>query len=540
MKKVRIVFMGMLFVVSIANSVSRISVRMEGLGSGLIGIVSDEYSDIFYNPAYLSKMEGMKLYTALSGISTIPSYPFGLPANFYALVGGVGDIGGFKLMGIHEQEGLGFKYTYEYSDVRRYEDTTRTERAGEEVYSGGIDARSEVIGIATRGFGAILAWETAGAYFKTARYSESHDFDADGKEEYKSEDRDSLTFEGSISAPSISAGYCAELGKGDLSVGLGISPVKFKFETLYLSDFFNAWPLLKQESWNFDRDLVNLEASALLFSGNARMRNYGEQWDISYLGGLNFYYVPLDFKWEGKDIDKDSTYGSIADTIPATVDYTYTEFTETTNGNAMIFRFGLGAAGVRNFEFTGRKSLSAIGAKLSILIGSLNLDTDPRTEKTVYRDIIYDDSTSNDDGYITNYTSGTTVKTEGSLFALLLDIPVGVETQVTDNLTLRLGSNTTLPVVLTGSWDVTETKGKNVKKTEYTHGPNAGKDTTIYTNVQEDKYEDKYGVSIKPAALTTFSYGASYKVNDAIEFDLTGFANLTSLTGWKIAVNIKY
>jgi hypothetical protein len=38
------------------------SFRMRGMGPNLIGFVNDEYTNLFYNPAYIHHFEGLKVY----------------------------------------------------------------------------------------------------------------------------------------------------------------------------------------------------------------------------------------------------------------------------------------------------------------------------------------------------------------------------------------------------------------------------------------------------------------------------------------------
>ncbi|MBS4016564.1 MAG: hypothetical protein KGZ86_09055 [Candidatus Latescibacteria bacterium] len=51
------VLLGIILTATIASAIVPVSMRMRGLSPALVGIVDDEYSDIFYNPAFVNRVE---------------------------------------------------------------------------------------------------------------------------------------------------------------------------------------------------------------------------------------------------------------------------------------------------------------------------------------------------------------------------------------------------------------------------------------------------------------------------------------------------
>ena len=52
----------------IAYAINKASFRLRGLGTNLIGFVDDLYSDIYLNPAYISRYTGTHIFTNLSNM----------------------------------------------------------------------------------------------------------------------------------------------------------------------------------------------------------------------------------------------------------------------------------------------------------------------------------------------------------------------------------------------------------------------------------------------------------------------------------------
>ncbi|MEO0076192.1 MAG: hypothetical protein ABIK19_00775, partial [candidate division WOR-3 bacterium] len=114
-----------LIIVSVAMAIVPVSVRMRGLNPDLVGIVDDEYSDLFFNPAFINKIDGKRVYTNLSNIHNLgedlffnPNY---YPAMYYNLLGGITNIKDHKLGALIQTGGADWLQTEQgnYADVYR-------------------------------------------------------------------------------------------------------------------------------------------------------------------------------------------------------------------------------------------------------------------------------------------------------------------------------------------------------------------------------------------------------------------------------------
>ncbi|MCX8015043.1 MAG: hypothetical protein N2748_03400, partial [candidate division WOR-3 bacterium] len=125
MSKTKVV-MCTLIIASVAMAIVPVSVRMRGLNPDLVGIVDDEYSDLFFNPAFINKIEGKRVYTNLSNVHNLgedlffnPNY---YPDMYYNLIGGIISYKAHKLGALVQTGGADWLLTNEGSEAEVYRD----------------------------------------------------------------------------------------------------------------------------------------------------------------------------------------------------------------------------------------------------------------------------------------------------------------------------------------------------------------------------------------------------------------------------------
>ncbi|MGM0442483.1 MAG: hypothetical protein ACQEQC_08710 [Elusimicrobiota bacterium] len=108
------------------DKVSEISKRMEGIGPGLVGIVSDEYSDFARaNSVRLLDVEGYRFYTNLSGLTPTEENPLGSGSGTGQLLfGGVAPFDKMtKIAPILWADRKKVEETLNFYDITNYSDT---------------------------------------------------------------------------------------------------------------------------------------------------------------------------------------------------------------------------------------------------------------------------------------------------------------------------------------------------------------------------------------------------------------------------------
>jgi len=323
--------------------------------------------------------------------------------------------------------------------------------------------------------------------------------------------------------------------KSQLSFGGGVTPAGLSFATYLLYDYFTIpyWPGgVHQDSSSFQDALkegADLDLGGTSINLNFRNKRRNHTSSFSLLGRLEYIISPVEATLY------DSTYW-FNRASPSIVTQEDRALSLSASGSGHFFNLCFGVGSERYFYTGGLRHISAVGAKLAMILGKVNFDIKPTQERYYY---LYDaPDTLNDVEFTRTYTSGETIKTKGSGLGMVLSIPAGLETYLNKKLVLRLGAHSIIPLYMTGNWkaEFVDTGWEEVY--DYTHG---GTDTTI----AEPKDELDSGTYIldfaaKLANLTMYYFGAGYKVSDAIELNFLHFANLTNLGTWRISVNIRY
>ncbi|HID93840.1 MAG TPA: hypothetical protein EYP60_07065 [bacterium (Candidatus Stahlbacteria)] len=262
---------------------------------------------------------------------------------------------------------------------------------------------------------------------------------------------------------------------------------------------------------------------------NFRNKRRGETSSLSLLGRLEYVTLPVEASYY------DSVYALVKSSpdITTKAENIRSQFA---SGSGNFFNICFGVGSERYFDMGGLRHISAVGARLSIVLGGASFDIEPLQEREYY---FYDEpDTLYDVEYTRTYTSGETIETKGSGLGMILSIPAGLETYLNKKFVLRLGAYSIIPLYMKGKWEakLIDTGWKEVY--DYTRG---GTDTTIVEPPDElDSRTDIVEFAAQLVNVTAYYFGAGYRVNDAIELNFLHFANLTDLGTWRISVNIRY
>jgi hypothetical protein len=117
----------------------------------------------------------------------------------------------------------------------------------------------------------------------------------------------------------------------------------------------------------------------------------------------------------------------------------------------------------------------------------------------------------------------------------MISIPIGLEMNLTKNFTFRLGANASIPLSFDGSWKRTITDSTNTLISSSGSGPTIpSEEKPMFT---DEKISNLKGKLIN---LTTYYFGASYKISNSINIDFLNFADVTNLKTWWLSVVFKY
>jgi len=197
------------------------------------------------------------------------------------------------------------------------------------------------------------------------------------------------------------------------------------------------------------------------------------------------------------------------------------------DGSGTINRLILGYGKERHFD--GLKSMLALGAKVTILWGSMDYTQGPSTQK--------DKLTVTDEGTLITDTTSTYLdnrvfKSSGKANGLLLSLPVGLETKLSEKLTLRIGANTWIPLKFSGEWK------KDTEDLPDTMADTAQVFTPAVIVPSGESVMSK--LKAKILNMTTYYFGASYDITNNIRIDFLHFADLTRIDTWWMSLKLKY
>jgi len=566
--------------VSIFGSVSNYSFRIKGMGSSVLDFTHDAYSDVFYNPAYISNIDGLQIYTNLSNLGSV--VPLSVLGNEISFIKNsiypsnlVGFMGRWKFLSggaFYVSEGYNFKvetkdnYESEYSweegntthtekDLNNYNSTSDFTFGGRQLIGVGT---VNLFGIK---LGIMGKLKTFNCSYGFESVDKSKDYD-DGELTYNRTSEDKYSFNSGLTFLGLTAGTIIGGENTELSLSGGFEPGGLSVS----SEFFDEWirkPYYQgsyyyyqdddEDYWDQEQDdfRYNLDKQNLSYSiigsevfGNVRLRKkVKSSTNLSMFGRVSTSYFPIDIENESADKyerSKPNYYNwyenyQVYDTTYGDYYLDSETYKKNGSGNLNFFQIKAGIGIEHKFE---NGALFILGAKGNYLhIGNkIELESGERTH--IYKDL-ENNPNYQDYGYIRtiNYNNSVTMKGSGNL--LFIEVPSALEFDLFKKLAFRVGSNQIIPIYGNGKYEIAAKDKPNTTKIEYTDGPDAGTTETI-TDQEEGNDEEYTEIKISTTNLNLSSYytGLGYKVNENISIDIIHYTKLTDLGTWYLSFTI--
>jgi len=515
------------------------SFRLRGLGTNLFGFVDDLYSDLFFNPAYISRFNDRYIYTNLSNLQgngeatifdqdNVNNNDF--PSN---LIGTIGKFGKHSFGGFWESS----KHSFENIDEKSYEDfppNPALKIYSSEMLKRDFTGQSFTMFGMFRDIGYIVSIDRLGMNLDwSIKNDTSLTSNPSAITKSSDEEKGELKFPNSLLSFAIGKVYKND--KRELSISGGMMPERLGINMTNIFPVLNE-PIINRNKITYkafeDIDLGYVQLGIKSYFLNSRYKTIHTDFDKfhqnNYLFNFTHYRLPLNIK---------TNRGIIADT-------TITG----SGGNILNYRkkmidnevSGSGSAGINNLifgfgterHFDGLKNMAVIGVKLQYTWGKFELDEGPGTEtESFHRFMGSADSTV----YKNVFGDNRIIKTRGKANELMISIPIGLEMNLTKNFTFRLGANASIPLSFDGSWKRTITDSTNTLISSSGSGPTIpSEEKPMFT---DEKISNLKGKLIN---LTTYYFGASYKISNSINIDFLNFADITNLKTWWLSVVFKY
>ena len=531
----KIVVISMLLVASIAMAIVPVSVRMRGLGPELVGIVDDEYSDLFFNPAYINRIYGNRVYTNLSNVHNLgedllfdPTYS---PSMYYNLIGGITNIKENNVGAIIEMGGV------------EYDTTVESYSASINGSNNNVDSMNYEYNMKNTDVVFNLFWGKKFSNFDIGAWVGPHLLNMHDNEKYTSKhyyytnpdtiisytfDQQEMNYEAKTNAYPLMVGIVMGELENEISINFtygydrihGIVPVNFDSSDM----FRKIRQLMPSYCDSFDNTHAKTKQGGFYFALEGRNKRRYESHSLSYLARIVFVNQPITVNFS------DSSYGYYSPAIGNRKEIsTYT--TQVSKGPMKHLEFGLGVGAEKYFDAMGAENMFAIGFLPFYFNVNTTIKVEPeKTHSYYYRN--YPDTFE----YTQDSTSNETVEIKNTTSGFQFTIPVGLETNLTDRLVLRLGATQNLTLKIKDVTEQTLTDGGCTR-----HYVSGTFDTTYTESANElDSYYSKEETKVSMANSTTYHYGIGYKINDNIELNFLNFADLTNLKKWVLGVNIRF
>lgn len=542
------------------------------MGPSVLDFTHDTFSDVFYNPAYISAVNGFQLYTNLSNLGSpmaasilgnelsslrnaiYPTNMVGFMGRWRFLSGGAFYVTeGYNLeIGLSENDESLYRWEegvipHSSLSTDDFESTTGLKLGGR-----------HIVGLGTINmFGLKL-----GVMGTVRTFSASMLTKSDQVREYFEDgnliERDQSTYEYNVGMKStllgLSVGSLVAGENTELSIAGGIRPGKItltsEFKDSWIDAPYYTWGDYDQnpegnfrEEYERNTDAISLVGSELY--ANARlMRQVSEGSRLSLFGHFSSALFPIDLTSENHDKYERMRPNQVSDTtgeITGYGDYYLEEYSSQRNGTgSLVFLSLKGGMGLEHIFSDGTMFLAGVKGVYTFITG--NIDVDPRTTQLTLIDIENDPDYPEiyQEGYIrtVNYKDPRTISSSGHL--LYLEIPSALEFNLRDKLKLRLGANQYIPLYGTGHFTIKEGNGPDEVTTKYTHGPDAG--TTITDEAPDNTSKDEFTASLSSTNLNYSRYyaGLGYAVNENVQIDVIHFSQLTSLSTWHFSIQINF
>ncbi len=534
-----VMLLGVCLIASVASAIVPISLRMRGLSPALVGIVDDEYSDIFYNPAFVNRVEGNRIYTNLSNLQGYGEDMFFDKAYYpllgsYNLFGGITEKNGMKLGALLELSGIDYLMSMsEYTKVINGSSTEieSTEASYRFKYTStalnllwGKKMSSFDLGVL-----AIPKWyaDEYKSFYSDAIYDINSEIT-----EYDYEYEESVTSEKSFAIP-IVVGIVMGEPENEMAFSLGYG---YEWEsgiipTDYLESELekeiSSWLAMRtDQTW---KEEYLYDRGGFYLSANARNKKRFSDYSLSYLGEISYAHQPTNMSY------LDSTYElTIYDTLSGAKLIESDIVKQKASGTMNRLALGVGFGIEKHFDIMNTNTMFAIGLLPSFFTGTSKMNVTPESYYSYYYRN-YPDTLE----YTVNSSTNEYLEITNKFSGFSITVPVGLETRLTDRLRLRLGATQHLMLKTLDSYNEVMIDSGQVSIYHRT------KPTELTQTVQEpagelDSYTWTSENKMNFTNATEYHYGLGYKVNDNVEINLLNFADLTKLHNWVLGVNIKF
>lgn len=537
-----------LFVINVGQAfISNSSFRLKGMGTELLDFTHDEYSDIYYNPHYLNDIQGKRLYSNLSNLSGV------MPASFAAtdinllrnvlyptnLIGGITDAGNSKIGAIFASSGFSAKFRTESKNSGTYQTPARWKDEETMESGGSFGGRDINIFYGGRSLGIIAkaSYFSAGMTYEDSRKEDS--FNDNGNQNYHRYEKDEWDFSNRDYLVGLSIGKVMRDGNGETSISGGVEPAlmqtSMKDIESYVTRYFDG------NNPDYDNNYDDDESISITgISGKLNFRrqsNIGQNSISSKVLKLSASFVPFSLESTNEDIYESWSGDRGSENYYHR--YRKSEDNNEMSGAAIVLHSAFGYG--REINFDDKKTKLVFGGKLKYFFIFLSGSDDPSTRKTTFYQIYPNGSNnSNDSGYITTIDDNKSVDVSGNLHLLVWNFPIGIETTFLEKFKLRLGSNAVIPMFGMGGLKIDEKDQPDHVRTDYTHGPDAGKIEQEY-NEDNPTIEDSddLSASVTNANLHTYSMGLGWQINENLTMDIIHFSKLTDLGTWWFSLGIR-
>ncbi|MCX7785108.1 MAG: hypothetical protein N2201_02595 [candidate division WOR-3 bacterium] len=533
------VILGILLTATIALAIVPVSMRMRGLGPDLVGIVDDEYSDLFFNPAYINRIDGTNIYTNLSGLNSEPAYIFDptyTPSMYYNLIGGIATIRNIKCGALLETGGWNLKSTNELDSIEKVGVVKIIDSTKTEVVDNYINNTLNLIfgkKICNYDLGLMIAPQKINDEFinrtTTIHYQFSHDtmlsYNYNKNETKSKANVFALPLLAGVvmGEPENEMAFCFSFGYDKTK---GVVPNNFMNASLHSLVSQSLTSLLK----NFHEVIEKQESSGVFLALNGRNKRRSDEHSVSFLGEISYSHQPV------KGTMTDTTYTLNTQTSGQKIESSELA-TQKFDGALNYFKIALGIGGEKKFEAFDRQNIFAIGLLPSYFTSNLKIKLEPEFKAKHYYQNVPDTTE-----YIEKRNNGEYYDIKNCTGGLSLKIPAGLETFLTNRLVLRLGVTQEITLTLKDCSEMVLADSGETYERDVLHCQNPSFRDTIITEPQDelDSKRSKAETKISMSNATTYHYGLGFKINDNIELNFLNFAQLTDLRRWQLGVNIKF
>jgi len=528
--------------------ISSKSFRIKGMGQELLDFTHDEYSNFYYNPHYLNQLEGKRLYSNLSNLSSV------MPSSFAAtdvnllkntlyptnIIGGITDWQGSKVGVLYASSGFSGNFRQEHSESSISDGVLIRNEEDEFKANGSLGGRDVNLFWGAPGYGVLLKFSYFSAGFVTEEKEETNYYDDSGRLTHRYVNNDEYGLKNKNYFFGLSTGRVIEDGNSEISMTGGLEPAFLRLAMIdvssHLSRYFES---ANGSSYFNDYD----DDHAISVSGWSVFFNYRKRYETgndnftSKVFNTSLSLVP--FSMEKDEYEHDESWNF----DPESPEYCHTfnrnEHSDKLSGTAIVFKTMLGYG--REMNFLDNNTKLIFGAKLKYFFIRMSASDDPSTRITTYQRIypnaLNDD---NDFGYILTRNNNEAIEISGDLHVLVWNFPIGFETRVFKKLTLRMGSNALIPMFGLGGFEMERTDRPDIERQMITHGPDKGAVTEDH-NLDDPtvKETDKFSSGTTNVNLHSYSLGLGWEINDNLTLDILHFSRLTDLGTWWFSLGIK-